>query len=165
MRRGALLLGSILVTLVAVILVGCAMPGIHSDTRDPTMTAIPLPSDLPERLTATALILRAAVTVPTGKSTHTPTATEPATRQPTYPPVVCSPTATITASAAPSPSPTATVATPTPQPNPAQSKPRPTPTSQLKGKLVLQTTIGDFFYTINANGSGLRPLTDGVDPT
>lgn len=35
---------------------------------------------------------------------------------------------------------------------------------QLAGKLVFQTSSGGNIYVINANGSGLRRLTDGLDP-
>ncbi len=40
--------------------------------------------------------------------------------------------------------------------------PRPTP--GLEGRLVLQTSSGGELYVINADGSGLRRLTDGLDP-
>jgi len=42
---------------------------------------------------------------------------------------------------------------------------RPTvPTSELTGKLVFQVCNGCDIYVINADGSGLRRLTDGMDP-
>jgi Tol biopolymer transport system component len=40
--------------------------------------------------------------------------------------------------------------------------PRPTP--ELEGRLVLQASSGGGLYVINAEGSGLRWLTDGLDP-
>jgi TolB protein len=36
--------------------------------------------------------------------------------------------------------------------------------SEPTGKLVFQTTIGGDFYTVNADGSNLQRITDGVDP-
>ncbi len=53
-------------------------------------------------------------------------------------------------------------ATPTPTRGPSTSgKSRP---PDLVGKLVFQTSSGGSIYTINADGSGLRRLTDGLDP-
>lgn len=54
----------------------------------------------------------------------------------------------------------------TPEPQPAKSKPKAKPStlSKLKGKLLFQTTIGGPFYTINVDGTGLRRITDGIDP-
>ncbi len=52
--------------------------------------------------------------------------------------------------------------TPTPTPKPATSTGRRTP--QLNGKLAFQASSGGSIYTINADGSGLRRLTDGLDP-
>jgi len=40
----------------------------------------------------------------------------------------------------------------------------PVPTSELTGKLVFQVCNGCHIYVINADGSGLRRLTDGMDP-
>jgi TolB protein len=37
--------------------------------------------------------------------------------------------------------------------------------SELEGKLIFQTTIGGDFYTVQADGTGLQRITDGVDPT
>jgi dipeptidyl aminopeptidase/acylaminoacyl peptidase len=52
-------------------------------------------------------------------------------------------------------------ATPEPsKPNPVRSAP-----SAPSGKLVFQTTWGGPFYVINADGTGLRLITDGMDPT
>jgi TolB protein len=42
--------------------------------------------------------------------------------------------------------------------------PTPTPTPELTGKLVFQVCNGCDIYVINADGSGLRRLTDGMDP-
>ncbi len=54
----------------------------------------------------------------------------------------------------------------------AVSDPPPTPSSALAGdgdnlggKLVFQTSSGGDIYVINADGTGLRRLTDGLDPT
>jgi Tol biopolymer transport system component len=54
--------------------------------------------------------------------------------------------------------------TATPRPAPAQSSSRPAVASAPTGKLVFQTTWGGPFYTINTDGTGLRRITDGVDP-
>jgi TolB protein len=164
MKQRVLLPVSILVILILLTLVGCAVAGMDPGAGDPTMTAIPLPADLLEQLTATAASTRLAVASPTKSSV--PTATASATPSRTHTAAPPSPTATATASATPSPSPTQTATDPpTPQRKPTQSRARSTPTSELSGKLVFQTTIGDVFYTINADGSGLRRITDGVDPT
>jgi len=40
----------------------------------------------------------------------------------------------------------------------------PTPASEFTGKLVFQVCNGCDIYVINADGSGLRRLTDGMDP-
>jgi hypothetical protein len=40
----------------------------------------------------------------------------------------------------------------------------PTPTAEFTGKLVFQVCNGCDIYVINADGSGLRRLTDGMDP-
>jgi TolB protein len=163
MKQAVLLSVSILVTLVFLTLVGCGIPGVDSGAADPTMTAIPLPSDLPERLTATASSELAAVASPT--ESPAPTATASVTPSHTSTAAPPTPTATTVTRATPSPSPTVTaVETVSPKPKPTRSRPRPTPTSEFTGKLVFQTTIGDAFYTINADGSGLRRITDGVDP-
>jgi TolB protein len=37
--------------------------------------------------------------------------------------------------------------------------------SEPSGRLVFQTVVGGDIYTINVNGSGLRRVTDGMDPT
>jgi dipeptidyl aminopeptidase/acylaminoacyl peptidase/uncharacterized protein YraI len=42
--------------------------------------------------------------------------------------------------------------------------PTPTPTPEFTGKLVFQVCNGCDIYVINADGSGLRRLTDGMDP-
>ncbi|MFB0535290.1 MAG: SH3 domain-containing protein [Anaerolineae bacterium] len=51
-----------------------------------------------------------------------------------------------------------------PPPPEAAMESRPTPTPQLTGKLVFQVCNGCDIYVINADGSGLRRLTDGMDP-
>jgi hypothetical protein len=53
----------------------------------------------------------------------------------------------------------------TPTPEPAKPQPKSAARSNPSGRLVFQTTIGGFFYTINADGSGLRRITDGMDAT
>ena len=51
-------------------------------------------------------------------------------------------------------------AAPTPTRRPSTSRPAP----RLAGKLVFQVSSGGDLYTINANATGLRRLTDGLDP-
>jgi Tol biopolymer transport system component len=46
----------------------------------------------------------------------------------------------------------------------AQAAPTPTTPTELAGKLVFQVCNGCDIYVINADGSGLRRLTDGLDP-
>lgn len=53
------------------------------------------------------------------------------------------------------------VIAPTPTPKAATGTGR---RPQLDGRLVFQTSSGGNIYTINANGRGLRRLTDGLDP-
>lgn len=164
MKQVPVLPAIILVILVLFPLVGCAAPGADFSASEPTMTAIPLPSDLLERLTATVSTALAALPTATKSSALTPTAPAATPRAST--PIPPTPSATTAASATPSPSPTVTATdTAIPQPKPTRSRPKPMPTSEFAGKLVFQTTIGDVFYVINADGSGLRRITDGVDPT
>jgi hypothetical protein len=47
---------------------------------------------------------------------------------------------------------------------PDELPPHPTETSELTGKLVFQVCNGCDIYVINADGTGLRRLTDGMDP-
>ena len=53
-------------------------------------------------------------------------------------------------------------AEPTPEPAPPRTKAA--SPSKMAGKLVFQTTFGGPFYVVNADGSGLRRMTDGIDP-
>jgi len=52
--------------------------------------------------------------------------------------------------------------TPTPQGHSSSGQRRPAP--RLAGKLVFQTSSGGDIYVINADGTGRRRLTDGLDP-
>lgn len=51
-----------------------------------------------------------------------------------------------------------------PSPQPTASPARQPGGAKLKGKLVFQTSSGGDIYVIAADGSGLRRLTDGLDP-
>jgi TolB protein len=53
---------------------------------------------------------------------------------------------------------------PPPPPPTAAIESRPTLTPELMGKLVFQVCNGCDIYVINADGSGLRRLTDGMEP-
>jgi hypothetical protein len=162
-RKTALLL---IMAVVAVVgLAGCA-PGLGGRrASEPTITAIPLPTRTPTQMAevvATALPTVASLTV-TPVPTETPLP-EPTANTPPEP----APTPTMTATSLP-PSPTEELSTAaaTAAPKPARTQPKLTavPAAEFSGKLVFQTTIGGEFYTINADGSGLRRITDGVDPT
>jgi TolB protein len=56
------------------------------------------------------------------------------------------------------------VSAPPPPPPTSTPLPTPTPTPEFTGKLVFQVCNGCDIYVINADGSGLRRLTDGMDP-
>jgi dipeptidyl aminopeptidase/acylaminoacyl peptidase len=145
-----------LLAVAALALAGCDSGlGGADQAAEPTMTAIPLPTQTP-----TAEITRVA------QSTDLPT---PVTRQATE-----APTATPTATASPeptaspipaTPTPTATATTePTATARPATPRPRPTATPEYSGRLIFQTTLGGDIYLIRADGSGLQRITDAVDP-
>jgi dipeptidyl aminopeptidase/acylaminoacyl peptidase len=53
---------------------------------------------------------------------------------------------------------------PAPTPTPDELPTHPTETPELTGKLVFQTSNGGDIYVINADGTGLRRLTDGMEP-
>jgi len=88
-----------------------------------------------------------------GLASPTPTTVPMATPTATDTPVPPSPTPTTTPTAVPAD-------TPTPIPTAT-----PTPTPGLQGKLVFQRCSGCEIYVINADGTGLQRLTDGMDPT
>ncbi len=56
------------------------------------------------------------------------------------------------------------VSAPPPPPPTPTFTPTPTPTPEFTGKLVFQVCNGCDIYVINADGTGLRRLTDGLDP-
>ena len=80
------------------------------------------------------------------------------------------PTPTLTPTSTPHPPTPSTTPTSTPQPSPSPTptpdelQARPAETSELTGKLVFQTSNGGDIYVINADGTGLRRLTDGMEP-
>lgn len=41
----------------------------------------------------------------------------------------------------------------------------PVPTGTIEGKIVFQTATGGLIYTVNGDGSNLKLLTTGIDPT
>ena len=82
---------------------------------------------------------------PTAEPTETPAPTPEATDTP-------DPTATPTEPPA---------ATPISRPEP----PAPTPTPGLQGRFVFQVGSGGDIYVVNADGTGLRRLTEGMDPS
>jgi TolB protein len=47
---------------------------------------------------------------------------------------------------------------------PAKPRPKLAGPDELAGRLVFQTTFGGDFYTINADGTNLRRISDGIDP-
>ena len=122
--------------------------GLASPTPTTVPTATPTGTDTPVPPSPTP------TTTPTAAPTDTPTA---------------SPTVTPTTVSTETPTPEELTATPTPPPTdtptPAPSPTvTPTPTPGLQGKLVFQRCSGCEIYVINADGTGLRQLTDGLDP-
>jgi WD40-like Beta Propeller Repeat len=145
-----------LLSLAILILAGCAPPtgGTSTAARlgEPTMTAIPLPTWVTAQIaqvTATPAPVKQAAS-----PTRTPTILASATSLPTA-------TATMPPSPTQAPVPPTPTATATAKPRP---RPRPTAAPELTGKLVFQASIDGSFYTINADGSSLHRITDGVDP-
>jgi TolB protein len=122
--------------------------GLASPTPTTVPTATPTATDTPVPPSPTP------TTTPTAVPTDTPTASPTATPTiaPTDTPTPEEPTATATP---PPPD------TPTPTPVPTAT---PTPTPGLQGKLVFQRCSGCEIYVINADGTGLQQLTDGLDP-
>ena len=126
-----------------VTIIGLASPTPTTvPTTTPTATDTPIPPSSTPTITPTA--------APTDTPTASPTATP--TSAPTDTPIPEEPTATST------PLPTDT---PPPAPSPTTT---PTPTPGLQGRLVFQRCSGCEIYVINADGTGLRQLTDGLDP-
>ncbi|MFQ6014760.1 MAG: hypothetical protein ACE5NP_04895 [Anaerolineae bacterium] len=119
---------------IALLTIGCGLR--------PGATAVPAPSPTVEEATGVAL---AASPTPTSTPTPLP------------------PTPTSTTTATPTPEPTDTPTLP-PTPTPVPPTPTATPTPGPKGKLVFQVASGGDIYIINADGTGLRRLTDGLDP-
>jgi TolB protein len=122
--------------------------GLASPTPTTVPTATPTATDTPVPPSPTP------TTTPTAVPTDTPTAspTVTPTAAPTYTLTPEEPTATSTS---------LPTGTPTVAPSPTIT---PTPTPGLQGKLVFQRCSGCEIYVINADGSGLRQLTDGLDP-
>jgi hypothetical protein len=88
------------------------------------------------------------------------TLTPTATSQPSNSPIIQSPEAGAEVPVPPSPIPT-----PTPSSTVRRiANPAGTAERELTGKLVFQTSNGGDIYVINADGTGLRRLTDGMEP-
>jgi len=60
---------------------------------------------------------------------------------------------------------TAPMPTAVAKPKPVKTPSKPTAKTPPSGKLVFQTTFGGPFYTINADGTNLQRITDGMDAT
>jgi TolB protein len=127
-----------------VTIVGLASP---TPTATPTVTPTATDTPVPPSPTPTATPTAAPTDTPTASPTATPTIV------PTDTPIPKEPTATPTATSSPD--------TPTPTSIPTAT---PTPTPGLQGKLVFQRCSGCEIYVINADGTGLQQLTDGLDP-
>jgi Tol biopolymer transport system component len=98
-------------------------------------------------------------TIPLVPTSTPELATPSPTMEPTEPPA---PTPTATESPAPTATPTQQpTATPTPWP----TSPAPTPTPGLQARFVFQVGSGGDIYMVNADRSGLRRLTRGMDPS
>jgi Tol biopolymer transport system component len=143
----------IFLILIILSLAGCAPGAGSSATSEPTMTAIPLPTYTPTQV---------AARVEPSLSTSLPSTATP--------PPTASPTPTPEATASTEPTVTSPPPTPTPEPaatataKPKAARPKPTATPEFTGRLVFQTTLGGDLYTINADGSDLQRITDGMDP-
>jgi TolB protein len=96
------------------------------------------------------------VRLPTSTATIPPS-TSAGTVTPT--PTIIPPTNTPTATPVPPASTPTPTATPTPRP------PTPTPTPGLEGRFVFQLASGGPIYTVNADGSNLTHLANGMDPS
>jgi len=77
---------------------------------------------------------------------------------------MATPTPASTMTPTPSTTPTPQPPTATPTRRPPSPTPTATPTPSLPGKIVFQTQSGGDIYIVNADGTGLRRLTDGIDP-
>ena len=100
----------------------------------------------PEGVPTATPTLASPTSVPTAKPTDTPTVT----------PVP--PTSTPAATATPAPTLIPTMA-------PAPLPPSPTPTPGLEGRFVFQVGSGGDICVVNADGTGLRRVTQGMDPS
>lgn len=112
-------------------------------------------------LTLAGLFLAGCSPAPTPTPTMIPLPTTTLTPIPIQPTPTPSPTPTSTP-LPPTPTPTA-IPTPIP-PTPVPQPPTPTPTPELQGRFVFQVASGGDIYTVNADGTGLRLLTQGLDP-
>ena len=160
----------ILIAIAGLALAGCAGPGRAPDpsSAEPTMTAIPLPTRDEDATQEASQPVKAtevaeAEAEPTATPSLEPTSSPEPTPEPTLTPSP-EPTATTEPTLTPSPEPTLA---PSPEPTATKSAPKPKPPAatvpEFEGKLVFQTTIGGDFYTINADGTALQRITDGVD--
>jgi Tol biopolymer transport system component len=132
---------TLLLALLVVLLCGCAETAVRKAADTDVIT--PPPAVLEETATAT----------PTPAATATPT-------------VTAEPTTTATSPInTPAPDPEGLTATPTATPTPQPAPPTPTPTPHLEGRFVFQVAIGGDIYTVNADGSDLTRLTQGMDPS
>jgi TolB protein len=55
--------------------------------------------------------------------------------------------------------------TPAAEPAPAKPSAKPAPVPAPAGKLVFQTSVGGDLYVVNVDGTGLRRVADGMDPS
>lgn len=100
----------------------------------------------PQALPTATPIVPTPTSVPTSTPTDTPTVTPLA------------PTSTPAATATPSP-------TLTPTTSAVPLPPTPTPTPGVEGRFVFQVSSGGDIYVVNADGTSLRRLTQGMDPS
>jgi dipeptidyl aminopeptidase/acylaminoacyl peptidase len=172
MKRFAIV--AMVLILAVVSLANC---GALGSRVQPTITAIPLPSEVsagatgtPERGPRTGA---GAAETPLPTATFVPVAPASLTPVPTLTlipygptPTPLPPLPTLVPPTLVPPTPTATPLAAAAKPVAAKATARPaaTPTPQWTGKLVFQTVLGGELYVINADGTGLRRLTDGMDP-
>lgn len=166
MRDRKTIVAVLLLAAITLVLAGCSPPGpdrfgMPSDSAEPTMTAIPLPTRVAADVIETdrdgnqpyPTDTDEPIWAPEPTSTTPPEPSPPATRTPLMPATASAPRAQ----------------SPTPEPTKRPARVNPTSTPGLTGKLVFQTTLGGDFYVIDVGEDekgrhDLRRVTDGIDP-
>ena len=154
----------LLLAVVTLVLAGCSPPagsfGERTDSGEPTMTAIPLPTRAATETVEVDPVRIKPEPIKRVEETPTPEPTATTSPEPFPPPTRVEPT--------PTPAATFVAESPTPAPTKRPAK-RPTAAPELTGKLVFETTVGGDFYVIDVGGDengqhDLQHITDGLDP-